>query len=81
MERQLSVIAYWIGIASTVLALITRGLAVIGVQVFPTAQQTVGSRVPVSYRTFLEGAVLFFVMAIAGSVLSWAKTQRSPEGR
>ena len=67
--------AYWAGIASTALALITRVLALLGYSVFSIAQPGV-ARVPVTYRTFLEGAVLFFVMAIAGSVITWAKTQR-----
>ena len=75
MEKQLSMAAYWAGIVSTLLALVTRGLAMFGIYAMPTAQPGV-AKVPISYRTFLEGAVLFFVMAIAGSVITWAKTQR-----
>jgi hypothetical protein len=74
MEKQLCTVAYWIGIISTVLALITRLLAVIGVFVFPAATS---GKIPISYRSFLDGAMLFFVMAIASSVAMWVKQQKS----
>ena len=74
MEKQLSTVAYWIGVISTVLALITRVLAVMGVFALPVP--TLG-RNPISYRSFLDGAMLFFVMAIASSVAMWVKQQRS----
>jgi hypothetical protein len=32
---------------------------------------------PLSYKSFLDGAMLFFVMAIASSVTLWAKAQKS----
>lgn len=73
MEKQLFTVAYWIGIISTVLALITRLLAAIGVFVLPVTP----GRVPISYRSFLDGAMLFFVMAIASSVAVWVKSQNS----
>lgn len=66
MSKQLISVAYWIGMASTVLAIIDRGLLMIGVSVFK----------PLSPKSFLEGAVLFFVMAIASYVM-WAKTEKS----
>ena len=75
MEK-LSISAYWAGVVSTVLALVTRGLAMLGIYAMPTAQPGV-AKVPISSRTFLEGAILFFVMAIAGHVIASAKTQRS----
>jgi hypothetical protein len=74
MEKQLSTVAYWIGVISTVLALITRLLAVIGVRVFPAVTE---GKIPISYRSFLDGAMLFFVMAIASSVAMWIKQQKS----
>jgi hypothetical protein len=74
MEKQLSTVAYWIGVISTVLALITRLLAVMGVFALPDA--TLGKN-PISYRSFLDGAMLFFVMAIASSVAMWVKQQKS----
>ena len=72
MEKQLTIAAYWIGIASTVVALITRALATLGMLVFPAMGGT-----PISYRTFLEGAELFFLMAIAGSALIWVKSNKT----
>lgn len=75
MEKKLATAAYWIGVVCTALALIMRGLAVLGVYLFsPTA---VAGRNPISYRSFLEGAVLFFVMAIAGAVVAWVKEQKA----
>ena len=74
MEKQLSTVAYWIGVISAVLALITRLLAVMGVFALPA--QTLGKN-PISYRSFLDGAMLFFVMAIASSVAMWVKQQKS----
>ena len=70
MEKQLTVGAYWAGIASTVLALLARGLALFGMFAV-AAPGAAGS--PISYRTFLEGAELFFLMAIAGSTFLWVK--------
>ena len=72
MEKQLSTVAYWIGIISTVLALITRLLAVFGVFVSTSAS----GKMPITYRSFLDGAMLFFVMAIASSAAMWVKAQK-----
>jgi hypothetical protein len=73
LEKQLATTAYWIGILSTVLALIMRGLAVIGMFAF---SPTVG-RNPISYKTFLDGALLFFVMAIASAGIAWIKERKA----
>ena len=73
MEKQLTIAAYWIGLVSTAVAIIMRGLAVFGVSAFaPSA----GGGVQLSYRTFLNGAELFFLMAIAGAVLRWAESNK-----
>jgi hypothetical protein len=72
MEKQLCSAAYWIGIISTVLALITRGLAALGIW---ASSGGLPNKVPISYRTFLDGAMLFFLMSIASSVMMWAKGQ------
>jgi hypothetical protein len=74
MEKQVSTVAYWIGVICTILALITRLLAVIGIFVSSTAPS---GKVPISYRSFLDGAILFFMMAIASSVAMWVKQQKS----
>jgi hypothetical protein len=75
MEKQFSSAAYWLGIISSVLALITRGLSALGVVLFPVVSSP--GKIPISYRSFLDGAILFFTMAIASSVTMWAKSQKS----
>ena len=78
MEKQLATAAYWIGVVSTVLALIARGLAAIGVWGVPLSGGGIHpGTTPLSYKSFLDGAMLFFVMAIASSVIAWAKAQRA----
>jgi large-conductance mechanosensitive channel len=72
MEKQLSVAAYWAGIISTVIAIIARGLAATGLFV---SASSVG-KVVISYHTFLIGAELFFLMAIAGSVITWVNAPK-----
>ena len=74
MEKQISTVAYWIGVVSTILALITRLLAMIGIFVSNTAPS---GKIPISYRSFLDRAILFFMMAIAGSAAMWVKQQKS----
>jgi len=77
VEKQLSTAAYWVGILSTVIAVIMRGLAVLGIFAFPYVTNPTGGKIPLSYRTFLEGAILFFTMAIASSVIGWVKGQKT----
>jgi hypothetical protein len=71
MEKHLATAAYWLGVISTLLALIMRALALFGAFTFSGA--VVGGRNPLSFRTFLEGAILFFVMAIASTAITWLK--------
>ena len=70
MERQLSVIGYWLGLISTVLALIVRIVAI-----FRALPPLVGASggAALSYTTFLHGAALFFLLVIA----SWCRTAKS----
>jgi hypothetical protein len=72
LEKQLSTIGYWLGILSTLLAIVFRGLAVLGVAIFPVAAP---GKIPLSYRSFLDGAMLFFMLAIASSLIKWARSQ------
>jgi len=76
MEKQLCSTAYWIGILCTIIAVITRALAMIGVWVAPVAGGGAVGRIPLSYKSFLDGAMLFFLMAIASSVTMWVKAQK-----
>jgi hypothetical protein len=76
VEKKICNAAYWIGIISAALALVSRGLAFIGVSTFQLSTMGEG-RVGISYKTFVEGAVLFFLMAIASSAAIWTKAQKS----
>ena len=75
MEKQLATAAYWIGLLSTLIALVMRLLALLGVLVYNPG--VVVGRNPISFRTFLEGAVLFFIMAIASSCIAWVKERKA----
>jgi hypothetical protein len=70
MEKHLSLAGYWVGVVSTVVALIFRVL--IAFHVNPPHIGSV-SGIAISYTTFLHGAVLFFLLSIA----SWCRTTKS----
>jgi uncharacterized membrane protein YkgB len=70
MEKQLSMISYWLGVISTVLALIFRAFTAINM-IPPHMAAPGGSAL--SYMSFLHGAVLFFLLTIA----SWCRTAKS----
>jgi len=70
MEKQLSTIGYWLGLICTVLALIFRGLTALGI-FLPRMGPPGGN--PLSYMSFLHGAVLFFLLGIA----SWCRSPKS----
>lgn len=76
MERRLATVAFWLGIICTLLALISRGLLMAGVLMFPLVASTPKS-IQLSPKSFLDGAMLFFVMAIAASAANWAKAQKA----
>jgi hypothetical protein len=64
MEKQLSVVGYWLGLICTVLALIFKGFNVLNI--IPPFMAASG-RNAISHTSFLHGAVLFFLLAIASS--------------
>lgn len=74
MNKQLVGVAYWIGMVCTVLAILYRGLMAIGLSPF-TGAAGPATKIPLSPKSFLDGAILFFVMAIASSVAWWVKRQ------
>jgi hypothetical protein len=76
LEKRLSTTAFWIAIASTAVALITRSLALVGILAVEPGIRG-GKYFPLTYRTFLEGAVLFFVMAIASAAIALLKEKRA----
>jgi hypothetical protein len=70
MEKRLSVLGYWLGLISTVLALIFR--ISIALNIFPPRMGATGG-IGLSYLTFFHGAALFFLLSIA----SWCQSAKS----
>ncbi len=73
MEKQLSIVGYWLGLVSLILAVILRLLTAIGVSLWSSS--SAGN--PISYMTFLHGAEVFLLLSIASSGLAWFKLPRS----
>jgi hypothetical protein len=70
MEKQLSVIGYWLGLICTALALIFRLCYFFSI--IPPHMGPSGGN-GMSYLTFLHGAGLLFLLSIA----SWCRTAKS----
>jgi hypothetical protein len=70
MEKQLSILGYWLGLICTVLALIFR--LFLALNIVPPLMGVPGGNA-ISYLSFLHGAVLFFLLTIA----SWCRTTKS----
>jgi len=70
VEKRLSIISYWLGLVSILLALVLRILAMIGISTawFGT--------LPLSYNTFLHGAETFFFLSIASSMIASSQNPR-----
>lgn len=76
MEKRIVSISYWLGLLCVVLALLARLLNVLGVSF--SSISTRGNEI--SFRTFLDGALLFFLTTIATTSYSWFKaTINEPE--
>ena len=61
VEKQIVTVSYWLGLLSSLIALVLRALSLFGVAPSPVVQQ--GRTI--WYNSFFKGALLFFVMAIA----------------
>ena len=73
MEKLIITYSYWLGILSALLALLTRGLNILGLVV-----AGIGTRGnAIGYRTFLDGSTLFFLTAIATASYVWFKSQKA----
>lgn len=70
MEKQLSALGYWLGLICTVFALILRTLTAF--KIFLPLVGAPGG-IAISYLSFLHGAAMFFLLAIA----SWCRTAKS----
>jgi hypothetical protein len=62
MAKQIINWSYWLGAVCALLALLARAFNALGVH-FILSFSTRGN--PISYRTFLDGAILLFVICIA----------------
>jgi uncharacterized membrane protein YkgB len=80
LDNQICKVSYWIGLLCTVVAIITRFLAMIGVMAGPLAGGGSVGKIPLSYKSFLDGAMLFFLMSIASAVGMWAKDKALKPG-
>jgi hypothetical protein len=73
MEKHIIRYSYWLGVLSVLLALLMRVFNILGLwslAVISTRGASIG------YRTFLNGAVLFFLTAIATASYVWFKSQK-----
>jgi len=70
MEKQLSVIGYWLGLICTILALIFKMLNALQITVLHIGAPSGNT---ISHLSFFHGAALFFLLAIA----SWCRTAKS----
>ena len=70
MEKRLLAIGYWLGVACTVLALISR--VMLAMNVTPP-RFGLPEGLAISYLSFFHGAIIFFLFAIA----SWCKSSKS----
>jgi hypothetical protein len=72
MEKNIITTSYWLGILCVVLTFVTRACNILGVDFLHFGGQ--GS--PVSYRSFLNGALLFLLTAIATGCYSSFNSQK-----
>jgi hypothetical protein len=73
LEKRIANWAYWLGLGSTFLAFISRSLAIIGL--WPASRIAPSGKIPLSYWSFFDGAILMFMIAIASSIIDWTKEQ------
>ncbi len=69
MEKSIAQGSYWLGVASSVLAVVWKGLE--AVHVLP---ESLGN---FKYMTLYKGGLLFLMIAIASSLCAWAKSQKA----
>jgi hypothetical protein len=70
MEKQFSVVGYWLGLTCTVVALIFRILSAFNLTPLHIGASEGNA---IGYLSFLHGAELFFLLSIA----SWCRTAKS----
>lgn len=70
MEKRLLAISYWLGVACTVLAVLTR--VMLAMDLTPL-RLGLAEGLAISYLSFFHGAGLFFLLAIA----TWCKSSKT----
>jgi len=69
VEKQIVQITYWLGLASSLLALVWKGLEALGV-----APEAIGT---FKYMTFYKGGLLFLLISMATAVCAWVKSLKA----
>jgi hypothetical protein len=69
MEKQIVQVSYWLGLASSLLALVWKGLDALNV-----APGAFGS---FKYMSFYKGGLLFLLISIATAGCAWLKSQKT----
>jgi hypothetical protein len=73
MEKHIMRWSYWLGVICVVLAVVTRILNSLGMST--VLLQTKGDSI--SFRTFVDGALLFLITSIATAGFVWFKRQNT----
>jgi len=71
MEKHIMQWSYWLGVICVVSAIVTRFLNTLGLP--SMLLQTRGNSI--SYRSFVDGALLFLITSIATAGFAWFKRQ------
>jgi hypothetical protein len=71
LEKQISLLSYWLGLVCVVLSVALRALAAVGISI----RTGIPGGLSFSYLTFFRGAMMLLLLTIATATLSWAKRQ------
>ena len=74
MEKLIIKASYWLGVLCLLLSLLARALNILG----PDSLHFAGSGAPITYHSFVEAAVLFYLTAIATGIYAFY-VGRKPE--
>lgn len=72
MEKLVMRLSYWLCLLSALLALVTRGLAALNLPSIAFTGSGVNS---VSYHSFVDGVLLFFLTGLTTAAWVWVKKQ------
>ena len=73
MGKQIVTVSYWLGILSSLIALVLRGLAIFGI----LAPTVVKQGKTLWYMSFYKGAFLFFLIAIATASYTFVRSEKT----